>query len=81
MQRFYREYYKMYIQALQNAADKADRYHNYYFLLLLLQHPAAYIYSYTSRWNTINHDYMVSDVVTVRSTSASCHLFNRLSRR
>ncbi|OEL35618.1 Callose synthase 2 [Dichanthelium oligosanthes] len=25
MQRFYREYYKKYIQALQNAADKADR--------------------------------------------------------
>jgi hypothetical protein len=26
MQRFYREYYKKYIQALQNAADKTDRY-------------------------------------------------------
>jgi callose synthase len=25
MQRFYREYYKKYIQALQNTADKADR--------------------------------------------------------
>jgi callose synthase len=25
MQRFYREYYKKYIQALQHAADKADR--------------------------------------------------------
>jgi mannose/cellobiose epimerase-like protein (N-acyl-D-glucosamine 2-epimerase family) len=25
MQRFYREYYKKYIQALQNAADKTDR--------------------------------------------------------
>jgi hypothetical protein len=25
MQRFYREYYKKYIQAMQNAADKTDR--------------------------------------------------------
>lgn len=26
MQSFYQHYYKKYIQALQNAADKADRY-------------------------------------------------------
>jgi callose synthase len=35
MQRFYREYYKKYIQALQNAADKTDRYLSTHSLPLL----------------------------------------------